>query len=319
MTSDQPHATSHQPPGIVALAGGVGAARLLDGLIRVVDPASVTVIGNVGDDAELFGLHVSPDLDIVTYTLAGLVDDRGWGLAGDTQAVVGALARFGYPDWFGLGDRDLATCLHRTNLLRAGRTLAEATDDIRRAFGLACRIIPATDDPLRTMVDTDEGELAFQDYFVRRRTAPRVKSIRFAGADRARPAPGVIAAIEAAERILFCPSNPFVSIGTILAVPGVRAAIAARRGGRVAVSPIVGGAAIKGPAADMLTTLGHEVSALGIARIYRGLIDSLIIDEADRDLAPAIEDVGIRVVATDTIMRDAAVKQALAAVMLAAA
>ena len=302
----------------MALAGGVGAARLLDGLVRVVDPTTVLIIGNVGDDADLFGLHVSPDLDIVTYTLAGLVDERGWGLAGDTNSCVQALARFGYPDWFNLGDRDLATCLHRTNLLRAGRTLAEAIDQIRRAFGVASAITPVTNDRLRTMVDTDEGELAFQEYFVRRRTEPRVRAIRFDGTDRARPAPGVIEAIKSAEMVLLCPSNPFVSIGTILAVPGVREALAGRMGGRIAISPIVGGTAIKGPAAEMMTTLGHEVSALGIARIYQGLIDALVIDRADAHLAPAIEDLGMAVTVTDTVMRDVETKRALAAAALGA-
>ena len=291
---------------------------MLDGLVRVVDPATVLIVGNVGDDAELFGLHVSPDLDIVTYTLAGLVDERGWGLAGDTSSCVQALARFGYPDWFNLGDRDLATCLHRTNLLRAGRTLAEATAEIRRAFDVTAAITPVTNDRLRTLVETDEGELAFQEYCVRRRTEPLVRAIRFDDAERAGSAPGVVEALRTAETVLLCPSNPFVSIGPILAVPGVRDALAGRTGGRVAVSPIVGGAAIKGPAAAMMTGLGHQVSALGVARIYHGLIDTLVIDRVDASLAPAIEALEIRVTVTETIMRDLDTKRALAKAALGA-
>lgn len=292
---------------------------MLEGLVQAAAPADVTAIGNVGDDAELFGLHVSPDLDIVTYTLAGAVDSRGWGLTEDTFSVVDALKRFGYPDWFGLGDRDLATCLHRTNLLRAGRTLAEATDEIRQAFGVETAILPVTNDPLRTMVDTDEGELAFQEYFVRRRTEPVVRRVRFAGTETAQPAPGVLEALRTAKSLVICPSNPFVSIGTLLAVPGVRDTIAARSGGRVAVSPIVGGAAIKGPAAAMLQSQGHEVSALGIARLYQGLIDTLVIDTADAGLAGAIEALGIAVRVTNTIMSSLDAKRVLAEAVLESA
>ena len=285
------------------LAGGVGAARFLQGLVRVVEPASVTVVSNVADDVEMFGLHVSPDTDIVIYSLAGLINpETGWGLEGDTFAVVDALRRFGYGRWFNLGDRDLATAVHRTRLLREGRPMHEIVAGLTQAFGVATAILPVTNARVATHVLTADGELAFQDYMVRLATEPDVTGVRFAGADEAAPAPGVLDAIRGADRLIIAPSNPFVSIGPILAVPGVREAVTGSRARRIAVSPIVGGAAIKGPAAKMLASLGHEVSAAGVAAIYRDLIDVMVIDERDRALAPRIEALGLACAVTDTMM-----------------
>ncbi len=296
------------------LAGGVGAARFLQGLVRVADPAGVTVVSNVADDVEMFGLHVSPDTDIVIYSLAGLVNpETGWGLEGDTFAVADALRRFGYGRWFNLGDRDLATAVHRTRLLREGRPMHEIVAELTDAFGVATAILPVTNERVATHVLTAGGELAFQDYMVRLGTEPEVTGVRFAGADEAAPAPGVLDAIREADRLILAPSNPFVSIGPILAVPGVREAVTRSRARRIAVSPIVGGEAIKGPAAKMLASLGHEVSAAGVAAIYRGLIDVMVIDERDRALAPRIEALGLACAVTDTMMTSPERKAALAA------
>jgi LPPG:FO 2-phospho-L-lactate transferase len=304
----------------VVLAGGVGAARFLEGVVAVVPPERVTIISNVGDDEELYGVHVSPDIDIVTYTLAGVVDSaKGFGLAGDSFQVVDGLARFGVDAWFRLGDRDLATCLYRTLELRRGRPLSAVTAAIARAFGLAAELLPATDQRLATIVRTPAGLLAFQDYFVRRRTEDEALGIEFAGAADALPAPGVLEAIDRAAAILIAPSNPFVSIGPILAVPGIREAIGRVGAPVVAVSPIVGGEAIKGPAAKMFRSLGGEASAAGVAAHYRGLIDALVIDEVDRAQADAVAALGIRPVVADTIMRGPSEKASLARVALTAA
>ena len=300
------------------LCGGVGAARFLSGLVRVIDPARVTAIVNVADDEEFHGLHVSPDLDTVLYTLAGVVDEgRGWGFLGDTDAVQQALARLGRDTWFQLGDRDLATHIHRTALLREGGTLSTVTAGLARAFGVTARLLPSSDDPQATKVRTDDGWLDFQEWFVRRATRDAVREVRFDGG--ARPAPGVLEAIAAADVIVVAPSNPFVSIGPVLAVAGMREAIDRARAPVVAVSPIVGGEALKGPAAAMLASLGHEVSALGVARIYRGLVDAFVIDERDVALAPGVEALGMRAVAAPTVMRDAAAKESLARTVLSAA
>lgn len=305
---------------VVVLAGGVGAARFLQGVVTVVPPADVTVISNVGDDAEVYGLHVSPDIDIVTYTLAGVVDPaRGFGLLHDTFHVLDTLARFGEETWFRLGDRDLATCLYRTMQLRAGRTLSEVTATIAWSFGLEVMLLPVTDDRLATMVRTPAGTLAFQDYFVRRGTTDAVLAVEFAGAELARPAPGVLAAIAGAEAILIAPSNPFVSIAPILAVPGVHEALLAAEAPVIAVSPIVGGEAIKGPAAKMFRSLGGEASAAGVAAHYAGLIDALVIDQVDADQAEAVASHDVRPVVTDTIMRGARERANLARVALDAA
>jgi len=298
---------------ITVLAGGVGAARFLRGLIDVVDPASVTVIGNTADDDELLGLHISPDLDTIVYTLTDAVDpEHGWGLAGDTYTCLEQSARLGEETWFRLGDADLATHVQRTFLLREGRTLSEATQEIARAFGLACRLLPMSDHSVRTVVGTDAGELSFQEYFVRRGWQDEVRALRFQGADEARPGPGVLDAIIGAGTIIVAPSNPLVSIGPILAVPGVREALQETQAAVVAVSPIVGGRALKGPADRMLASLGHEPSAVGVAGLYAGFLDTLVLDRADAALAPAVEALGVRAAVTDTVMRDAATRRALA-------
>ncbi len=295
------------------LAGGVGASRFLQGLCQVTNPANVTVISNTGDDVEMFGLHVSPDTDIVLYALAGAVNpETGWGLTGDTFAVIDQLQRFGYERWFNLGDKDLAMAIHRTRLLRDGVPMHEVTANLAKAWGLACTVLPMANEPVRTMITGPEGELAFQEYMVRLRTEVDVRSVRFAGVESAKPAPGVIDALSGADVVFLAPSNPFVSIGPILAVAGVRDALANTRATRVAISPIIAGQVVKGPAAKMMTTMGYEVSALGVAKIYDGLIDVFVIDEQDRALKPAVEALGLRCFVTDTMMTSAERKAELA-------
>ena len=303
---------------IAVLCGGVGAARFLSGLVHVVDPSGVTAIVNVADDDEFHGLHVSPDIDTVLYTLAGVVDEtQGWGRRHETFHAQEELARFGEDSWFRLGDRDLATHIHRTRLLRSGASLTDVVEGMRTALGLRVRILPASDEPQRTMVRTADGWIAFQDYFVKRRTADEVRELRFEPA--AAPTIHARSAIDDADVVVIAPSNPFVSIGPILALAGVRDALAAARAKVVAVSPIVGGAAIKGPAAAMLGALGHEVSALGVARIYADVAGAFVLDEQDRDLAPAVEALGLRARTAATIMRDAASRSALARAVIDAA
>jgi LPPG:FO 2-phospho-L-lactate transferase len=298
---------------IVTLAGGVGAARFLEGLVQAVPPVDVTAIVNTGDDFELHGLYIAPDLDIVTCTLAGLIDTaQGWGIAGDTLECMAWLRKLGAPDWFALGDRDLALHIRRTALLRAGSTLAEVAEQFRRALGVAVRILPMSNQPVPTHVITPAGELHFEEYFVQRRAQDEVLGVRFVGVEQAQPAPGVLEAIRDAEAVLIAPSNPIVSVGTILAVPGVRDALRETRAPVVAVSPIVGGAAIKGPAAPLMRAQGYEVSARGVAQCYRGLADALVIDQVDAALAGDIRALGMEVVVTDTIMRGPAEKRALA-------
>lgn len=298
----------------------MGAARLLAGLVQVWPRADLTAIVNIGDDVELHGLHISPDLDTVTYTVAGAIDrERGWGLGGETWHAMEALAR--YPQartWFNLGDRDLATHLYRTDRLRAGATLTEVTAEIAAAWGLGISLLPASDHPVRTRVTVAEGEIDFQEYFVHRRHDVAVTSVRFDGADNAAPAPGVINAITSAERIVIAPSNPIVSIAPVLAVPGVRTAVEARRASVVAVSPIVAGAALKGPADRLLRELGHESSVVGIARLYAPIAATLVIDDADAAHAGAVEALGVRCIVAPTIMRGPAESAALAKVVLAA-
>jgi len=310
-------------PRVVALAGGVGGAKLAHGLAAVLAPGELTVIVNTGDDEEFHGLLVCPDHDTVLYTLAGLADrERGWGLAGETWAAAGMLERLGEPAWFRLGDNDLAVHVHRTRRLRAGDRLTAVNRDIQRALGVTTPILPMTDEPVRTRVLTPDGWLAFQEYFVRLHQAPDVLEVAFAGIEAARPTPAVAAALETAEAIVFCPSNPFVSIAPILAVPGMRLLLdAARaRGVRVvAVSPLVGGRALRGPADRMAASLGGEASATGIARIYAGLIDALLVDTVDAPEAPAIASLGIEPVVGPTIMTDDASRASLAAAAVAAA
>lgn len=302
---------------IVALAGGVGAARFLQGLIQVVPPEEVTVIVNTGDDAEFYGLHVSPDVDIVTYTLAGLANEaQGWGLMGDTYASLEMLARLGRETWFSLGDKDLATLIHRTELLRRGLTLSEVTAQIATALGVRCRLIPMTDDRMQTRVLTPGGWLAFQEYFVKERTAPDVLEIAYAGVESARPADGVLEAFARADAVIVCPSNPLVSIGTILAVPGVRDALKVTPAPVVAISPIVGGETIKGPADRMMRGLDMEVSPLGVATAYCDFLNAMVLDNQDAAIAPSVDALGIKTAVTDTIMRDATVKRRLAEITL---
>jgi LPPG:FO 2-phospho-L-lactate transferase len=306
-------------PGVVALAGGVGAARFLDGLVRVARAAQVFVIGNVGDDAEIHGLHISPDLDTVMYTLAGAANRRqGWGLERDTFHCLEALGRLGGETWFRLGDRDLATHLYRTVRLRAGATLSQVTRELSAALGVAARIAPATDDRLRTMVRTAAGPLDFQTYFVKRRARDRVISLAFAGARRARPAPGVLDAIAQAGAVVFCPSNPFISIGPILAVPGIREAVRKTAAPVIAISPIVSGRALKGPAARMMKSMGYRSSAAAVAEMYRDLLDVFVLDRVDAKQSADVERLGIRAVVTNTVMSGVAKRKALACAVLRA-
>ncbi|MGE3621846.1 MAG: 2-phospho-L-lactate transferase [Acidimicrobiia bacterium] len=292
---------------ITVLAGGVGAARLLRGLARATDPTRITAVVNVGDDTVLHGLHVSPDLDTVTYTLAEAIDpERGWGLAGETWHAMEALARYpGGLDWFSLGDRDLATHLYRTHRLAQGAPLSTVTTEISAAWGLGVTLRPVTDDPLRTIVEVaGEGEISFQEYFVGRRHAVEVSGLRFEGATAARPGPGVLAALGLADRLVIAPSNPLVSIAPVLAVPGMREAVASRRDDVVAVSPIVAGAALKGPADRLMRELGHEPSVVGVARYYAPLAGTLVVDEADADRRDEVEAEGMRCVVAPTVMGD---------------
>jgi len=298
---------------IVALAGGVGASKLLLGLSRVMDPRELTVVVNTGDDIVLHGLSISPDLDIVTYTLAGLVNpDTGWGFRDETFSALEQLAVYGGPEWFRLGDRDLATHVHRTAMLRAGVCLSEVADSIRRALGVEARILPMSDEPVPTMLETNQGRLHFQEYLVQRRAEPAVQSISFDGIEHARPAPGVLEELERAPNIVICPSNPLISIGPILAVPGVREALRRRRAHVIAVCPIVGGKSLKGPSDQMLAQLGHDVSALGVARMYQDVCGTLVIDPVDSAQGPAIESLGVGVVIHPTIMRNLEDKELLA-------
>ena len=308
---------------ITVLAGGVGAARFLAGLIAVHPPDDVVAVVNTADDVVLHGLHVSPDLDTVTYTLAGAVNpETGWGLVGETWDAMDALDRFGpvrppgsaaATTWFRLGDRDLATHLYRTQRLREGAPLSVVAAEVARAFHLGLRLVPMTDDPVETRVTVaGEGEIGFQEYFVRHRHDVAVSAVRFDGVAEAAPAPGVLVAIDDADVVVVAPSNPIVSIGPILAVSGVREALATRRDRVVAVSPIVAGAALKGPADRLLRELGHEASVVGVARLYTGVAGTLVVDEADRDLAPAVEEAGVRCVVAPTIMRGPTEAAALA-------
>ncbi len=303
---------------ITALAGGVGAARFLRGLVRVVDPASVTVVVNTADDDRFHGLNVSPDLDTVTYTLAGAEHpEQGWGLAGETFTAMDALDRYGADTWFRLGDHDLATHLYRTRRLDEGATLTEVTAEITTAWGVVPRVLPMSDDRVATRVTVrrpngDIEVLAMQEWFVRERANPPVVAVEFAGAANARPGPAVLDALERAETILVCPSNPVISIGPILAVPGIRDVLIRRRERVVGVSPIIAGAPVKGPADRLMDPLGIEVSCVGVARAYAEFCGALVIDSGDAARATEVEAAGMRVVVADTLMRDARVAAALA-------
>jgi LPPG:FO 2-phospho-L-lactate transferase len=298
---------------ITVLAGGVGAAKFLQGLVEVVDAHEVSIIGNTGDDIDLHGLHISPDLDIVTYTLAGMHNaDQGWGIRGDTFHTLEMLGRYGHPTWFNLGDYDLATHIHRSERLRHGWPLSAITDEIRQALGVVPRILPMTDQRSQTRIVTDEGVLHFQEYLVQRCSEPTVRGVTYEGVEIARPAPGVCEAIQEADGIIIPPSNPIVSIGTILAVPGIRQALATRRARLVAVSPIIQGATLKGPADKLMRALGYEASALGVARYYGRLLDGFVLDTLDQTLLEPVRRLGIEVQSLNTIMSGPAERRALA-------
>ena len=304
---------------ITALAGGVGGARMAEGLARALPPGDLTVIVNTADDMEHLGLRMSPDLDTVLYTLGGIVNPAtGWGIAGDTTTTLDQLRLLGHDAWFWVGDRDFATHLRRTEQLAAGRTLTEITGEVTHALGVASTILPMTDDPVRTIIGTADGDLAFQEYFVRRRQEPTVTGIRFDGAEAARLPETVREAIARADVIVICPSNPIVSIGPILAVPGMREALLATSAPILAISPIISGKALKGPADRMLTSLGQESSALGVARLYAGLVDGFVIDDRDADLATTITaETGIDTATLQTVMGDSADRERLGREVLA--
>jgi LPPG:FO 2-phospho-L-lactate transferase len=288
---------------ITALAGGTGAAKLLRGLSGLLEPDDLTVVVNTGDDTEIWGLHISPDLDTICYTLSGLLDEgKGWGLAGETFHTLDQITRFGEPVWFNLGDRDLATHLHRTRLLREGRTLSEATRAIASALGVAATVLPMSDQPVRTRIFGPDGWLAFQEYFVREKAQVQVRAVNYAGAPVARAAPGVLDSIATADAVLVCPSNPITSIGPILAIPGLLEALRETAATVAAVSPIVGGDAVSGPAGRLMAAAGLPVSALGVARAYAGWLDLLVFDERDLPLTRDLRAAGVTPVAAPTIM-----------------
>ena len=301
---------------VTALAGGVGGAKLLVGLQRLLG-ADLTAVVNTGDDAVIYGVHVSADLDICTYWLAGIADtQRGWGIEGDTFSVVEGMRALDHDAWFNLGDRDFATCLLRTVRLASGSSLSEATDELARRLGVRARIIPMSDDDVRTVIATADGRsLDFQEYFVKERTAPEVTGVTFAGVSVATPAPGVLASVAEADMVVICPSNPIVSIGPILGIHGVREAL--RTHPRVvAISPIIKGAALKGPADRMLLSLGQEASAAGVARLYEDFADVFVVDASDGDQVTRIEATGLRATSLDTIMSDHDAAERLAAEVL---
>lgn len=303
--------------GVLALAGGVGGAKLAVGLARILSPDALTVVVNTGDDETFYGLHISPDIDTVTYSLAGLANpDTGWGVAGDTFNALETLGRLGAETWFGLGDHDLALHLRRTEMLRDGMTLSEVTGELARRMGVDHPIVPMSDEPVRTIIESDDGEMSFQEYFVHRRSEPAVRGLRFHGVDSAKPAPAFKAALERADAIVFCPSNPFLSIDPMLALPGVRDLVAAARVPRVVVSPIIGGRAVKGPAARIFETLANKPpSALAVAEHYSGIATHFVMDNEDEPSREAVEALGYTVLVTGTLMTSDAHKVALASAL----
>jgi len=304
---------------ITALAGGVGAARFLTGLSQIVKQQDIAVIGNTGDDINLFGLHISPDLDIVAYTLAGIVDDdRGWGVKGDTYECLKMLKKLGLDTWFTLGDKDFATHIFRTDLLKKGFALSQVTDRICQSLGLQISLMPMTDDKFETRIKVEGGSVHFEEYFVKRAAREAVLGVEFAGATEAKPSPKVIDSIMKAERVIVCPSNPIVSIGTILSVKGVREALQKTNAKIVGISPIVAGAPIKGPADKLLRGLGLEVSAFSVAKLYADFLDFFIIDKLDANERGAIECLGVKVKVTNTVMKTLDDKVSLASVALEA-
>ena len=289
---------------VVALAGGVGAAKLLRGFVQVVPFDDLLIVGNTGDDFELYGLHISPDLDIVMYTLAGIVDEaKGYGVAGDTFHCLDMLKRLGFETWFGLGDRDLAVHVVRTELLGTGMTLSQTTAELCRMLHVKARLVPMSDDPVRTKVLTGQLRLDFQEYFVKRRAEDVVSGVIYDGCEKAKTAPGILEAIERAERIVICPSNPLLSVSPMLSIPGFTDGLRRSNARVVGVSPIVGGKALKGPADKIMASLGLEPSACGVAKFYEDFLDHLIIDNADEQHRSRIESLGVKVTVTDTIMK----------------
>ena len=298
---------------VVALAGGVGGAKLAAGLKSVLPAGDLSVVVNTADDFDLWGLRICPDLDTVMYTLAGIANpDTGWGIADESFETLNMLERYGEDTWFKLGDRDLATHVLRTHRLRSGETLTKVTAALSGALGVESVVLPMSDDPVSTILQTPEGWLEFQEYFVRRGQRDEVLAVELSGIGDASPTGDVLAAISDADAIVFCPSNPVVSVGPILAVPGMREALASSRAPKMAVSPIVGGRALKGPADKMLLSLGHEVSATGVAAMYSGLVDGMVVDVVDEEERAGIEEIGMRVLVTDSVMRDARARARLA-------
>jgi LPPG:FO 2-phospho-L-lactate transferase len=313
-----PNPTTGSRPVICALAGGVGAARFLRGLVEVVPAHDVTAVVNTGDDTDLHGLHISPDLDTVVYTLADAINpETGWGLVDETWRVMASLEQLGGITWFRLGDRDLATHCYRTQRLSEGATLHEVTEELCRSWGVDIRVIPMSDDPVRTHLGLADGpEIAFQEYFVRLGHDVTVRTVRFAGSETARPAPGVMEAVDKADRVVVCPSNPVVSIGPILSVPGFRERLSAARDRVIGISPIIAGAALKGPADRLLRELGFESSVVGVARWYAEWMGTLVIDEADAHLAGDVEATGVRCIVAPTVMSSVERSSALARAVL---
>ncbi len=302
---------------ITALAGGVGAAKFLTGLTQLVKQEDLSVIVNTGDDIELFGLHISPDVDIVAYTLAGIVDGtKGWGISGDTFHCLDMLRKLGEDAWFNLGDRDLATHIYRTHRLKQGLTLSQVTDEICSFLGLKVKILPMSNDRFETRITTPQGSMHFEEYFVKRQYKDNVLGIELVGAESAKPSLGVLDAIMETETVVVCPSNPIVSIGTILSVGGVRDALQRTKAHVVAVSPIVAGVALKGPADKMLRSLGFEVSAFGVAKLYADFLDAIVIDNRDADQKGRIERLGMQVTVTNTVMKTLSDKVSLAKAVL---
>jgi len=302
---------------ITVLAGGIGAAKFLEGLAAILPPEQITVIVNTGDDAEFHGLHVSPDIDTIMYTLAGVVNrETGWGIAGDTFQALEALRRLGAETWFQLGDQDLATHLHRTRRLRQGAPLGDVISELCQRYGVRCRILPMSNDPAPTRLRTSAGELSFQEYFVTLRQQPEVLEVDLSAAEDSQPAPGVIEAIINAQGVIVAPSNPMISIGPILAVPGIRDALRNTPAPVAAISPIIGGKALKGPADRMLQSLGLGASAVSVAELYRDFLDVFVLDDQDTALQPEVERNGMKVIVTQTIMSSAHAKQSLARTMI---
>ena len=307
-----------QQGSVLALAGGVGGAKLVLGLTRLLSPEQLTIVVNTGDDESFHGLHVSPDLDTMLYTLAGISNpETGWGLAGESFNALEMLSRYGAETWFNLGDRDLATHIRRTQLLHEGATLSRVMAELCGRLGVSHQVMPMSDDPVRTFLETDTGNLPMQEYFVRFHSEPHVRSVAYLGSESAVPSAGFERALTEATLLVLCPSNPLLSTGPILALPGVRSRLENLESClRVAVSPIVGGEAVRGPAAKIMRELGHEATCLGVARMYADICDIMVIDEQDADLAPSISELGMKAVVAPTIMNSEADKVALARLIL---